>query len=320
MKASVVIPTFNRAHILLDTINSVLAQDYEPIEIIVVDDGSTDSTLEVLAPLIKEKKVILKALSHRGRPAPARNLGLSVASGDVIFLLDSDDLMLPGKIAFTMREFSALKDRDIGLCCTDFLLRKADGSERSHFSRPFYSKLHEVPKHRVAENVSLLVSKNAYNALLAANYIGTSSVAIPKEIVDAGFRFDETLTNSDDYDLWLRIVRKHDVLVVEHPCHVYMENADGVLSTSKRNGNKWRANIRILKRELKTISDAECKASANLRLADNYRALFQCALINRQWIEASKAILGSLTADFTGTAGWLWSKMERRIVLSWKTR
>jgi glycosyltransferase involved in cell wall biosynthesis len=313
MKASVVIPTFNRAHLILNTINTVLAQDYQPIEIIVVDDGSTDNTRDILTPLINKGVLIFKELSHRGRPAPARNVGLSLATGDVVFLLDSDDLMLPGKISSTVRAFQKAGYQNIGFCCTDFLLRKNDGGEYTHFSSPYYFKFREVPKHKVDEGISLIASRDAYNALLSANYVGTSSVALTKEIVHAGFRFDESLTNSDDYDMWLRLAREYDVLVMESPLHAYTESTDGVLGTSMRSGSKWRTNIKILERELKIISDDDCRQSARERLNDNYRALFQSALTNKQWVEALKSLLGAVTSDFSGSIIWLWRKIQRKL-------
>lgn len=313
MKASVVIPTFNRAHLILNTINTVLAQDYQPIEIIVVDDGSTDNTRDILTPLINKGVLIFKELSHRGRPAPARNVGLSLATGDVVFLLDSDDLMLPGKISSTVRAFQKAGYQNIGFCCTDFLLRKNDGGEYTHFSSPYYFKFREVPKHKVDEGISLIESRDAYNALLSANYVGTSSVALTKEIVHAGFKFDESLTNSDDYDMWLRLARRYDVLVIESPLHTYTDSPNGVLSTSMRNGNKWRTNIQILKRELKTMSDEECRRSARKRLAEYYRTLILCSGLNKQWLECLKAFAGALSVDALGTIKWLLIKIHRRI-------
>lgn len=313
MKASVIIPTYNRGALILDTLNTVLGQNYADVEIIVVDDGSTDNTLRVLEPYVVDEKIRLIRQAHFGKPSSARNRGLEEATGDVIFLLDSDDLMLPNKISSTMHAFHQLGHRNVGFCCTDFLLRRNNSDEYNHFSAPFYYKFREAPKRKVDEGVSLIASRDAYNALLSANYVGTSSVALRKEIVYAGFRFDENLTNSDDYDMWLRLAREYDVLVMESPLHIYTESTDGVLRASMRSGNKWRTNIKILERELKIISDVDCRQSARERLSDNYRALFQCALTNKQWVEASKSLLGAVVSDFSGSFIWLWKKTRGKL-------
>lgn len=314
MKASVVIPTFNRASIILDTLESVLQQDYVPLEIIIVDDGSTDATAKLLESYVQEGRIRFIPQAHQGKPSPARNRGLVEATGDVVFIFDSDDLMLPGKISKTMDAIKQLGNKRVGFCCTDFILRHKDGREENHLARNYYQVFRESPKNKLNDDAFWISSRSAYGALLSANYVGTSSVAFPKYIIDAGFRFDESLTNSDDYDMWLRIARDHDVLIINTPLHVYVESSDGVLKKSVSTGSKWRTNINILKRELKTISDRELRRLGKKRLAENYRALFQCNVDNKHWKESLKAIWGALVMDFSGSARWLLKKMRRKII------
>lgn len=94
---SVVIPTWNRAHIVCEAIESAFSQTVGPIEVIVVDDGSTDDTEEVLARSFGSRIRLLRNLRRRGAGA-ARNAGVRVASGKLLAFLDSDDLWLPGKL------------------------------------------------------------------------------------------------------------------------------------------------------------------------------------------------------------------------------
>jgi glycosyltransferase involved in cell wall biosynthesis len=100
-RVSVLIPLYNRASYILETINSVLEQDYPDIELIVIDDGSTDGG-DLLVEQFAERGE-LKLLRHPGRinkgQAAALNLGLTVATGEFIAVLDSDDLYVPGKIS-----------------------------------------------------------------------------------------------------------------------------------------------------------------------------------------------------------------------------
>jgi len=105
----VIIPTFNYGHYIVNAIESVLNQgeSAESLQIIVVDDGSTDDTLERLADYIKENKIIYAPISNSGK-AYATMLGIQFATGDIIFTLDADDYFLPGKIAKTLEVYKKL--------------------------------------------------------------------------------------------------------------------------------------------------------------------------------------------------------------------
>jgi len=97
---STVIPVYNRALLLLDSVDSVIAQTYRPIEIILVDDGSTDDTPDVLADLVHRWPGLLKVVRQANAgPGPARQRGLDLARGDFVQFLDSDDLLLPEKFS-----------------------------------------------------------------------------------------------------------------------------------------------------------------------------------------------------------------------------
>jgi len=105
---SIVIPCYNSARFLRAAIDSALAQDYKPIEIIAVDDGSTDETHEILESYGSAIEVVTQA--NAGVSA-ARNKGFSVAKGDVIVLLDSDDVLLPSCVSSRL----GLLDETVGL-------------------------------------------------------------------------------------------------------------------------------------------------------------------------------------------------------------
>ena len=97
---STVIPVYNRALLLPDSIDSVLAQTYRPIEIILVDDGSTDDTPGVLADLVHRWPDLFKVVRQpNAGPGPARQRGLDLATGEFVQFLDSDDLLLPEKFS-----------------------------------------------------------------------------------------------------------------------------------------------------------------------------------------------------------------------------
>jgi len=107
MLVSVIIPTFNRAWILEEAVDSVLSQEFQDFELIVVDDGSTDNTWDILNGY--QENVILVRQENKGVSA-ARNRGIGLASGELIAFLDSDDLWLPKKLSAQVEFFNSNPD------------------------------------------------------------------------------------------------------------------------------------------------------------------------------------------------------------------
>ena len=104
-RVSVIIPTYNRAHLIRQALESALAQTCRDFEIIVADDGSTDHTAEVVAQF--GSAVTYIPLPHRDQPAATRNGGLRVARGEFVAFLDSDDLFFPNKLALQIAALEA---------------------------------------------------------------------------------------------------------------------------------------------------------------------------------------------------------------------
>ena len=111
---TVVIPTYNRADYIAETIESVLSQTYRNIEVIVIDDGSTDGTAQVVAPFIPRVSYVQQENAERGA---SRNHGLRLARGKYVAFLDSDDVWLPTKVADDVAYLEARPD--VGLIHTD---------------------------------------------------------------------------------------------------------------------------------------------------------------------------------------------------------
>ena len=126
---SVVIPTYNRADTVRRSIDSVLEQSYCPIEIIVVDDGSTDATREVLQEYGDR---ILFIHQENGGPSVARNAGAGLASGEFIAFLDSDDTWKPAKVAWQVRLMLAGGER-VPCCICNALLTDGKGGDTTSF-------------------------------------------------------------------------------------------------------------------------------------------------------------------------------------------
>lgn len=127
---SVVIPTWNRAQLVCDAINSALAQRPGEIEVIVVDDASSDATLELLENEFGARVRLLR-LEHRRGPGGARNAGASLAQGELVAFLDSDDVWLAGKLAAELEVFERFPDADVVVSDSrNFFAGEADGESR----------------------------------------------------------------------------------------------------------------------------------------------------------------------------------------------
>ncbi|MDI6852829.1 MAG: glycosyltransferase family A protein [Deltaproteobacteria bacterium] len=191
---SVIIPTFNRAHWVAEAVASVLAQSFKDFEVLVVDDGSTDATLEALAPFWGNC-TILRLAERRGVSA-ARNLGIAAARGEWLAFLDSDDLWLPDKLA---RQTAYLQENPgLLICQTDEIwLRRG-----KRVNPPLTHKK---------------VGGRIFAQSLERCLISPSAVMLHRRLLDEVGTFDEALPAAEDYDLWLRIAWRYEVGLVPEP-------------------------------------------------------------------------------------------------------
>jgi glycosyltransferase involved in cell wall biosynthesis len=127
---SVVIPSWNRAQLVCDAVNSALAQGNGEVEVIVVDDASTDATVEVLEASFGSRVRLLR-LEHRRGPGGARNAGARLARGELVGFLDSDDVWLPGKLAAELEVLGQFPEAEVVVSDSqNFFEGKADGDSR----------------------------------------------------------------------------------------------------------------------------------------------------------------------------------------------
>jgi glycosyltransferase involved in cell wall biosynthesis len=190
---SIIIPTFNRAAFLREAIDSVLAQTEQDFELLVVDDGSTDQTRELVAEYGNRIRYLFQ--NNRGVSA-ARNLGIRQTSGKLVAFLDSDDLWLPPKLAKQVQWMAA--NPNIMLCHTDEIwIRRG--------KRVNQKKIH-------AKSGGWI-----YPFCLPRCIISPSSVIMRRELFDAAGLFDEQLPVCEDYDLWLRVASRFEVGFIPQP-------------------------------------------------------------------------------------------------------
>lgn len=213
MKVSVVIPTHNRVDLLPRAIRSVQNQTYKDIEIIVVSDGSTDGTDNLMEELSKKDPRIKYISYHPGHNGNyARNTGIKASQGEFIAFLDDDDEWLPTKLEEQLRVMES--DEQIGLVYTGtHSVYADDGIEYDSFP-----KLHGDMSKQV----------------LYSNFAGsTTTVMLRRNILDKTGLFDEGLPAMQDYDLWIRVCQIAKVGVVSTPMvNYYNYNNSGQISAN----------------------------------------------------------------------------------------
>ena len=191
---SVIIPTYNRCDLLKRAINSVIKQTITPKEIIIVDNGSTDQTYQMVSSLFPEINYFIE--KKRGVSA-ARNKGILESKSKWIAFLDSDDAWKPTKLEKQM-EFSIFNQDKYRIIHTD---------ENWYRNKKF---LNQLKKHKKSGG-------NIFKNSLQLCCISPSSVVLKKQIFDDYGLFDENLEVCEDYDMWIRITAKEEVGFLDSP-------------------------------------------------------------------------------------------------------
>lgn len=196
---SVVLATYNYGRYLAGALNSALGQALDELEIIVIDDGSTDETKGVIAPYLADPRVRYFETDHCGQPA-AKNTGIRLSRAPLIAFLDADDLWLPTKLEMQVALFAA--DPSLGVVYSRRRLMDEQG-RHLHFSQP------PLPRGTVLE------------AMFRQNFICFSSAVVRRSVFDQVGMFDINLALAIDYDLWLRIARHYPFDYVDEPLVIY---------------------------------------------------------------------------------------------------
>jgi glycosyltransferase involved in cell wall biosynthesis len=184
---SVVIPCYNQGRFLATAIESVLRQAVEGIEIIVVDDGSTDNLTQSVAQQYNTVQYVHQ--QNRGLSA-ARNTGVEHCTGEYVLFLDADDWLLPGAIVTNLAYLA--------------------GNPQAAFASGAYIYVMELKQK--TQIMTVEVNDDHYRNLLQRNYIGMIAAVLFRRDVLGENSFDESLRACEDYDLYLRIARNHPVV------------------------------------------------------------------------------------------------------------
>ncbi len=213
---SIIVPAFNCADYITDSIESALEQDYPNKEIIVIDDGSTDSTPEVLSGF--DGKITLIQQQNSGS-AVARNTGIQAAKGDFIAFLDSDDLWFPGKLTLQVEYLNA--HPDIGLVYHDWMVWEMN-QEGTY--PPLCAPELPVGKPETDNSNSGWI----YERLFSESIIHTTSAMLRRDLVEKAGLFDTELRKGQDYEYWFRISRYTRVSKLKAVLSAYRINPQSV--------------------------------------------------------------------------------------------
>lgn len=206
---SVIIPCYNYGRFLNDCINSLLSQTYQNWECIIVDDGSTDNSLEVAHSLSAKDERIKSFSQNNSGPTVARNKGLKLAKGEFIQFLDADDLLEDQKFEKQISIFQQQQNCDIVY------------SGVSYFNTSKPSELYDNIDLTSGPWMKNLSGKGEVMILelLNRNMMVISSPLVRKSLFDKNGYFDETLSYNEDWELWLRFALKNVTFYFDNNSH-----------------------------------------------------------------------------------------------------
>ncbi|OAI01170.1 glycosyltransferase family 2 protein [Methylomonas methanica] len=287
MKISAVIPAYNSAKFIRAAINSIQAQTSKVDEIIVVDDGSTDDTEQVVKEI--SSAIIYHRQSNQG-PSAARNKGIELANGDWIAFLDADDQWTTDKIAKQIQTLQA--NPELHLIAGD--MTEIDNDD--HLITQSV-----LAKHQMLENFQHLAGKpipNALAALVKKNFIPTGTVLVKRQtLLEAGM-FNAEIRFGEDLELWAKIATHHPITCLP----------DILMFRRQHGNNATQANERILIDLVKVMDSIRCYAKQQLveqsvnpdqLVAEAYWTLGYWHFNFGKRREAAQAFAASLNQKFT---------------------
>ncbi|MCL5291942.1 MAG: glycosyltransferase [Actinobacteria bacterium] len=208
---SAIIPVYNGAAYICETLESVLSQTYPKLEVVVVNDASTDESAGLLHQY-GERITYIERPVNRG-VAASRNAGVAASHGDLVAFLDQDDLWLPERISRGVEAFFA--NPKAGLVAANTYVQ--EGENRIACWR------------RVVRTGDRITKR-----LLADNFICSAGAMVSRRALDEVGFFDESFYGADDFDLWYRIAGKFEVVLIDEPLAVWKRRPSSLSSNTER--------------------------------------------------------------------------------------
>ena len=274
MSTSVIIPVFNGEKTIEETINSILNQSFQDIEIIVINDGSTDATLEKIEE-ISDSRIKIFSYPNAGLSA-SRNRGISQAKGEHISFIDADDLWTTDKLESQLKALQSNPQAAVAYSWTDYI------DESSKF---------------IKSGRRIKVNGDAFSQLLVTNFLENgSNPLIRKKALEKVGGFDESLPAAEDKDMWLRLAADYEFICVEKPQILYRTSTTSMSTNLKR---QEAASLKVIERAFNYPKAEELQHLKKQSLSHLYQYLTFKA------IEASPRQHQTLTAAYFW---WNWIK------------
>ncbi|MBN2516807.1 MAG: glycosyltransferase [Deltaproteobacteria bacterium] len=224
----IIIPTYNRAKFLVETLKSVQSQTFHQWQCWIAEDGQTQETLKAITPFLKDKRFKYLPGEHAGRPSKPRNRAIREGIAKYIAFLDDDDIWLPDKLQLQI-EFMERHPGCVLLGCNAY---RWSGSEEWNSSTPLYFQKRKFSGHI------------PYDLFVQENYIILSSAMIRRVALERSGLFNESLLISEDYELWLRIGALGEIWNISDPLLLYRDAGPTYYPKYNRQENyKTRASI-----------------------------------------------------------------------------
>jgi len=230
-EVSVIIPAYNGARYICECIESVLNQTYRHFEIIVIDDGSTDNTREVLEPYIRNSSIRYFYQDNAG-PGAARNFGIKYAQGSYISFCDQDDWYEKDSLEHRLNLYE--KHPELGLVCSDFLTAFMTNDYNEVVYGESYVKelnlLERIPNACIEtkEKNVYIFNMNVFPEMILAPFVWIGTMMIHKEVFDKVGIFDEKLRWSADTDIQIRISRNYSIGFLNTSTAFYREHGSNM--------------------------------------------------------------------------------------------
>ncbi|WP_254568610.1 glycosyltransferase [Oscillatoria sp. HE19RPO] len=200
---SVIIPAYNAEKTIQETIESVLNQTFQDFELIIINDGSTDKTLEIISNL-SDSRIKVFSFPNSGAQK-SRNRGISLATGEYLSFIDADDLWTPDKLEMQLKALKNNPEAGVAYSWTDYI---------------------DESGQRLPGGQYFKITNHVYERLLLGDFIGSgSNPLIRKEAFLAVGTFDESLVGGQDWEMWIRLASKYQFTVVKRPQILYRQSA-----------------------------------------------------------------------------------------------
>lgn len=248
---SVIIPAYNAEATILETIESVQQQTFRDLEIIVINDGSSDRTLDLLNTVVDQR---LKVYSYENKGlSTARNRGIAQATGAYISFIDADDLWTKDKLSKQLLALQQTEQAGVAYSHIIYLVESVDNPSNTSF----------VPGEK------LTWTGNIYPHLLLGNFIGNgSNILARREVIESVGEFDPSLKSCEDWDYFLRLAAKWDFVLVPEP-QIFYRKSTGTLTSNPQIMEA--TGLRVLKKAHQTSNVHHSKQQKNRSIANFYR-------------------------------------------------